>query len=241
MLESFLPIFDPNEEIYRFMKTTILLLLSLFVYISSYGQNAMLTAAINMGIAAENANSFNRDKSIAGSPYAEEEMVEGVFFLKNSTAVESKTRLNYYRSSFEFVVDENTYLIDPATIDSIVVNKKTYLFKVMEYNGKKLPRVLQIIKKSDKTSLYQFTGVELKPAVKASGYVDPKPACYQWDQPVYVMEIKGLLIELSNFKQLLKQFPENETAIKSFIKEKKINKNNPEKLIQLMQYIDSLI
>ncbi len=200
----------------------------------------MLRAAIDMGIAAENANSFHRDKSIMGSPYRGEEMVDGLFYLKNKTAIESKTRLNYFRSTFEFILDGITYLIDPATIDSIVVNKEAFVFKVMEYNGKKMPRVLQIIKLDDKTSLYQFTGVELKPEVKASGYVDPKPASYQWDQPVYVMEIKGELVVLNNFKQLMKLFPGKENDIKSFIKEQKINKNNPEKLIQLMQHINSM-
>jgi hypothetical protein len=203
-------------------------------------QTQIMSSVMNLSIAAENANSFDRGLYIEGSPYKDKEAVEGTFFQKNRPIIVTDTKLNYFRSNFEFVVEGKTYLVDAATIDSIVVNNTTYFYKVFDIYGKKLPRVIEVVGREKNNLVYKFTEVEFKPEVKAGGYVEPKPARYDWLEPVYLFEIAGNLIVLTNFKKLTSTFPEKEKEIKKFIKENRIKKDDPNDLKKLLAYISKL-
>lgn len=207
----------------------------------SFGQNSMITAAHNLSIAVENANAINRDKNILGSPYKSENFINAIFYQKERPSLTSATRLNYFSSNFEFMIGDKTYMVDPNSIDSIRVKDQIYLFKTFAHNGNTLPRVVELTGKSEKSFLYKFTAVEFKPEVKASGYVDPKPASYEWNEPLFLIESGNKIIDLSNWNKLLKSFPGKEKSIKAFIKSRKIKKDNPTDLLKLARYIDTLI
>lgn len=223
------------------MKKFIFIFTLMISYIISFGQNQTVNAAYNLSIAAENKNSPDRANYIQGTPYKSDEFIKATFYQKERAAIELPTRLNFFRSNFELLVENKTYMADPLSIDSIKTKDQLYLFKAFDFNGKKSSRIVELIGKSGKGALYKYTGVEFKPEVKAGGYIDPKPAAYVWDEPIFLIEVGDKIFELSNWNKLTNNFAGKEKEIKNFIKSNKIKKDNPTDLIKLLQFVDKLI
>jgi hypothetical protein len=222
------------------MKKYGIIILITMMACSAFSQDALFKQAENLSAAVHEYNNWQHDTSIEGSPYKSQDAEDGKFFQKNKPLVTTKTRLNYYESNFEFTLNDKTYFVDAATIDSVVSGQNTYLFKKVEVNGQVLPRVVEVVEKGEKNSIYKFTEVDIKPEVKAAGYVEPKPASFFWNEPVYLIEIGDKLITLTNFKKLTGFYPDKEAAIKEFIKKNKIKKDEPESLKLLLHYLDQL-
>jgi hypothetical protein len=222
------------------MKKIAFLIITVISYSISFGQDRYVNSSQNLFIDITNKLSLEKETYIDGSPYKSKDFVKALFFQKGGAAIESETRLNFYRSNFEFKLENSLYMVEPQFIDSIKIKDQTYLFKSFDFNGKTSARAVELIGKSDKSSLYSFTGVEFKPEVKAGGYVDPKPASYQWDEPVYLIETGEKLIALTNFNKLTSAIPLKEKEIKQFIKTNKIKKDDPVGLQKLVNYVDQL-
>jgi hypothetical protein len=222
------------------MKKLTLIYLFLIMAIYGYSQASTMTAINNLSIAVQNANSTDNDSYIEGSPYSLNNSQDGKFYQKGGIVVKSQTKLNYYRNNFEFTLDDKTYLVNAVTIDSVIFGGKTYLFKEFEVKGSVVPRIVEVVDKGEKSSIYKFTEVELKPEVKASGYVEPKPATYSWNEPIYLVELGDKLISVTTFKKLTGLFPEKEAELKQFIKKNKLKKDDPNDLKKLLDYINKM-
>lgn len=184
-----------------------------------------------------NAAKRGQNANIAGSPYESEANSTGFFYQKDKRAIKKETRLNYYHSNFEFVDNGKTYLVDASGIDSIIVGGTTYVYRTFNASGKSIPRIVKVIDRRGANAIYFYKAVEFKPEVKAAGYVDPKPARFEWLDPVYLIEIGGKIIVLNNFKELTTVFQSKENEIKKFIKENRIRKDKPEELKKLLVYV----
>ena len=154
--------------------------------------------------------------------------------------VKTPTRLNYFLNCFEFELDEKTFSAIANTIDSVILDDATYFYRTFSVNGKNLQRVVKVIDRQGSNKIYVYQGVEFNPEVKAWGYVEAKPARYEWEEPIYIFEIGDKLITLNNFKEVTKTFPDKEKEIKKFIKDNKISKDNPNELKLLLGYFSKL-
>lgn len=179
------------------------------------------------------------DLHIEGTPYAKEESSAGIFYLKDSL-IKIPTKLNYYANGFEFEADGKTYTTNSNTIDSVIVEGETYVFRVFNFKGENLARVLKVIDRQGKNVMYVYKEVEFKQEVKPGPLVDYKPAQFKWNDPVYLFELRDKLVILNNFRGLIAAFPGKENDIKKFIKENNINKDNPNELRTLLGYVSQL-
>lgn len=208
--------------------------------IISFCQDRFVNSTQNLFIDVKNRLALESDNSVDGTPYLNEDFTKALFFQKNGSAIEAETRLNFFRNNFEFKLENSLYMLENQFIDSVKVKDQTYMFKTFDYNGKTLSRVVELNGRSEKSILYKFTGVAFKPEVKAGGYVNPKPASYQWDEPLFLIETGERLIALTNFNKLTNAIPLKEKEIKQFIKTNKIKKDDPSGLLQLMNFVDQL-
>ena len=173
---------------------------------------------------------------IEGTPYAKEDSTMGFFYLSNKV-IKTPTRLNCYLENFEFMFGGKVYVADANLIDSVIVDSTTYVYRSFMFNDRKTKKVLKIIGRQGKNSIYMYRNVEFKQEVKAGPLVDFKPAHFEWNDPIYLFEIENRLIMLNNFKELMVAFPDREKEIKKFIKENYIHKDNPDELKNLLGYI----
>jgi hypothetical protein len=222
------------------MKKIAFLIIMVISSITLFSQDRYVNSTQNMFIDLKNRLSLEKDNSIEGSPYLREEFTKAMFYQKNGPAIEAETRLNYYLGNFEYKNGNDLYMVDVKFIDSAKVKDQTYLFKTFDFNGKSSPRAVELMSKSTKSTLYKFTGVLFKPEVKAAGYVDPKPASYQWEEPLYLIETGEKFIALTNFNKLTNANPLKEKEIKQYIKTNKIKKDDPVGLQKLVNYVDQL-
>lgn len=191
-------------------------------------------------------NSFNEDvkaakrgdmSAVSGSPYNEEASSTGIFYMKSNQMVEKTTRLNYYHSNFEYEDNDKTYLADAASIDSIVFNKAAYVYRNFAIDGTRKLRIVKVIGRTGSNAVYFYKEILFKPAVKAGGYIEPKPARFEQGEEVYLFESGDKLVILNNFKDFMSLFPGKESDIKKFIKENGVSKNKPEGLKKLLQFV----
>lgn len=197
-----------------------------------------MNKAMTLSISIHEYNNWKGGAFIEGTPYKLAQPEDGIFYLKDKPAVQTKTRLNYYRCNFELLIDDKTFLVDESTIDSIIAEGRTYIFKEFEVNGRLLPRVVEVVEKGKKNSIYKYTEVDVNPEVHATALVQPKPACYYWNRPIYLIEHGDKLLQINTFKKLTAMFPEKEVELKEFIKKNKIRKDRPADLKKLLNYLN---
>ncbi|HEX2935394.1 MAG TPA: hypothetical protein VHO72_08570 [Bacteroidales bacterium] len=194
-------------------------------------------------------NSFNEDVkaakrgdavSIAGSPYGEETSSTGVFYMKDNKMVDKTTRLNYFHSNFEYEDNDKIYLADAVNIDSVVFNKAAYVYRSFAIDGTSKLRIVKVIGREGSNAVYFYKEILFKPAVKAGGYIEPKPARYESGEEFFLFESGDKLVILNNFKGLISLFPGKEGNIKKFIKDSGISKNKPEELKKLLHFVSQL-
>jgi hypothetical protein len=219
--------------------------LSVFIFLMSViqlcAQNQLLVEATELHDGMQEIYGYQKESEIEGSPYLSEDKFIGTFYQKNKTVVKTPTRLNCYFGNFEYVANGKTYLVNASTIDSIKIEKETYVFRTFfNENGGKSIKAVKVIVSQDGKAFYEYKGVELKPEVKPAGYVDPKPARFEWSDPIYLFEIKGKVIVLKTLKDIASIFPRNENEIKKLIKENRISISKPDKLRKLLNYISQL-
>jgi hypothetical protein len=219
-----------------------LLFISLFLAsgLQMSAQTQLAIDATELNDNVNQAHGYKKTKYVAGTPYLNENNTIGTFYQKNKTIVKTPTKLNMYYNGFEYMVDEKTYLVNPSVIDSVSMNNETYVFKTFSVNGEKTPKVVKEIDKKGDNKLYVYKSVDLIPEVKPAGYVEPKPARFEWNDPVYVFDIKGQTILLKNFKSITDLFPKSENSIRKYIKENHLRVNNEANLKTLLGYISQL-
>lgn len=203
-------------------------------------QNELMLQASDLQDRVLQDRGFTSEAGIAGTPYVNETNIEGSFFLSNKTVIKSLTRLNCYYGNFEFVSKGKIHLVNSAGIDSVKLDGSVYVFRSFGGDAKNQHKAIKVIDRKGVTGIYEFRQVEFKPEVKAGGFIEPKPACFEWVDPVYLLEVKDKIVVLKNVKSITDLFPKNEEAIKKYIKENRINLNKPDKLKRLLDYISQL-
>ncbi|MBN1925957.1 MAG: hypothetical protein JW798_08985 [Prolixibacteraceae bacterium] len=183
------------------------------------------------------ANSLNNGNYIDGTPYFNSEFENSTFFLKGYSPVQAETKLNMFENRFEYMRGEQVYYVDPALVDSIVFKNKTYIYRDVEYDGLIKQRLVEKIALTNNYELCRVTAVVFKPEVKAGGYIDPEPAKFEWEEPVYLLGINDMNITLTNFSKVYKAFPGKKNSIKKFIRSNQIKKDDEEGLVKLLEYI----
>lgn len=230
-----------NYPIYLLdLMKNILILLIFISIVNHLAAQDVLKAVNDLKTEMLNANGYIKEAYIEGTPYEKEDNSIGIFYLKDNKVVKSSTKLNYFLGNFEFMNNGVICVADAITIDSVVVDKKTYVFRNLSSTEKIVFKAVQVLSQQGEFAFYVYKGVEFQPEVKAAGYVDPKPARYVWKDPVYYFAKGEQLIRLNNFKGLIAAFPGKENDIKKFIKENKINDDNPEELRKLLGFLSRM-
>lgn len=176
---------------------------------------------------------------VEGSPYAKEDSSMGFFYL-GKQVIKTPTRLNYYLNSFEFMSGGKLYVATATTIDSVIVDSTTYVYRSFKFKGETQSRVVKVIGRQGKNAMYMYRGAEFIQEVKPGPLVDYRKPHFEWNSPMYLFEIGNKLIMLNTFTELMETFPGKEIDIKKFIKYNRISKNDPDELKKLLDYVSQL-
>lgn len=186
---------------------------------------------------------FLTEANITGSPYLNDEFIEGSVFTTSKTQyVGVPLRYNIYNDQIEFQLGENPVqaLAAPETIELIQYGDYTFEYAPFT-NAKKIKRGFFIIEEKGNATLYAKPQVVFENAKEPAAYQDAVPARFlKRPDENYIRVGKEPAILISKKKDLEEVFPDHREEIADFIRKNKVKINDHESLKGLVQFYNSL-
>ncbi len=177
-------------------------------------------------------------KDVVGSPYLNDEFIEGTFNLKDTVPVQLPLRYNIYRDEVEYQVNGINYVVgNPQTLNSITLGESVLVYlPFIEKGG------YYELNEMGKCTLLQKRLVKLKPAEEPKAIVGVAiPAEFVRKFDVYYLVVNETKsFKVKNMKSVLMALNDQQSKIKDFIKQEKINNVKKSNLIKIVKYYNSL-
>jgi hypothetical protein len=185
---------------------------------------------------------FLTEANIDGSPYLNDEFIEGAVFTTSKTQyVGVPLRYNIYNDQIEFQLGENPVqaLAAPETVE--MVQFGDFMFEYIPHtNAKKIKRGFFIIEEKGNATLYSKPQVIFENAKEPAAYQDAVPARFLTRPDEYYIRVgKEPAVLIAKKKDLEEVFPYHKAEIAEFIKKNKVKPNNPESLKELVQFYNA--
>jgi hypothetical protein len=181
----------------------------------------------------------NEYKNIEGTPYVNDEFTDGVFFLKDTVAIQLPIRYNMYTDEMEYQLKGSNYVVgNPLVLKKVKLGESIYVY-------------LQFIQKGGyfelfelgKCTIVQKKAVDLKPAEETKPIVAPMGVTAKFIRKsdiYYFVVHDSLTYKIENMKSVTDALQDQKPKIESFIKQEKIKNTKKGNLIKIAKYYNSL-
>jgi hypothetical protein len=183
------------------------------------------------------------EKDIKGSPYLNDEFVNGTIFtvqmLKYS---DIPLRFNIYNDDLEFKTPtgEVMALSAPEIVEKAEFGNMQMVYSPYSQTNK-IKKGFFVVLEQGKASLYAKPGILFQEPTEPAAYKDAEPAKFVRKADEYYIRIgTEQAILISNKKDLIAVFPDNRDKIESFVNKNKIKTNKPESLKEVVKYYNSI-
>ncbi|WP_320112962.1 hypothetical protein [Draconibacterium orientale] len=183
------------------------------------------------------------ESDIEGSPYFNDEFIKGsIFTYQKIQYNDIPLRYNIYNDEMEFQTPNNQVLsiAAPEIVDKAVLGENT--FSNIPYAlGNKVKRAYFILLTEGKLSLYARPEVLYKKPKKAAAYSEPEPAKFEKRPDTYYLRLnQQAAVRIESKKDLQNFFTDHQNKMESFIKKNKIKPGKADKMMELVEYYNSL-
>jgi hypothetical protein len=224
------------------MNTKFLVLLVFIFSNSLWSQNNTFAIQNSNFLVFISANSFDEPKSnIQGSQYINKDFLPSSF-----SCLSEKTppiRYNVFKDEMEFILDNKLYYAKKVDSCVIAVGNNSYRY-FDSYDKENKSGYMMILNKMNnaKYTLYKKEKIKFVPEyIPNSTYGKEKPASYVIDKSKYYILMPDGMTEFPMKKsELLKLLPNYKESIESFINDKKTSFSQESKLIELIDFINTL-
>ena len=193
-------------------------------------------------------NSLNEsqvpNKQYKGSPYLNEEFVEGKITVENDTNYKKQLRYNAYSDIFELRTADNQIksLLKSANVTVLLDNS---LFEIYDYlfNNSIKEGYFEKLNRNGEIILLKQYRKKFIDIVKAkSSYQSDEPAKFVLGKTYYIKKSKlsPATIIILKKKNILLLLQEKEILVKKYISEKGLKLKNEQDVVQLIDYYNSL-
>lgn len=183
------------------------------------------------------------EENIMGSPYLNDEFIEGSVFTKSKTQYAGvPLRYNIFNDEIEFRTDDGQVL---ALASAEVIEKVEFGDFNLEYIPymvvKRMRRGFFNVLEKGNATLYQRLRVVFEDAKQPAAYQDAQPAKFvKRPDEYYIRAGMEPAVPVNKNKDLQSAFPDHKKEIAEFIKKNRVRTNNPESLKELVKYYNSL-
>lgn len=189
-----------------------------------------------------NISKFLTEANINGSPFLNDEFIEGSVFTTSKTQfVGVPLRYNIYNDQIEFLLGEGPIqaLAAPETVE--MVQFGDFMFEYIPYtNAKKIKRGFFIVEEKGNATLYSKPQVVFENAKEPAAYQDAVPARFlKRPDEHYIRVGKEAAVLIAKKKDIEEAFPDHKNEVSDFIRKNKVKPNNPESLKELVQFYNS--
>lgn len=183
------------------------------------------------------------ENDIEGSPYLNDDFINGTIFTTTKMQFQNiPLRYNIYTDNLEFRTPEDKVMVIAAP--EIVERAEFGEIKLsyLPYStSKKIKRGFFKELVNNHVSLYSKSGISYKEPVKPAAYKDAEPARFIKKPDIFFLRIEQeAAILINNKKVLIELFPKHREAVEAYIKKNKVKYNKKDKLIELVNYYNSL-
>ena len=196
----------------------------------------------NKFIGGERKNELT-EADIKGSPYLNDEFVNGSIFTVQMIKYDSiPLRFNIFNDELQFKTPtgEVMALSAPEIVEKAVFGNFLMVYSPYSQTNK-IKKGFFLILEQGKASLYAKPGILFQEPTEPAAYKDAEPAKFVRKADEYYIRIgTEQAILISNKKDLIAAFPDNQDKIESFISKNKIKTNKPESLKEVVKYYNSL-
>lgn len=183
------------------------------------------------------------ESDIEGSPYLNDEFISGTIYTTSKQKfIDIPLRYNIYNDALEFKTAEEQIqeMATPEILESAEFGDYTMVYSPYSINKKVHHGFFQVVV-SGETSLYLRNNILFKKAEKPAAYKEAVPAQFYKKPDTYFIKVgTAEAKKVNNKKELIDIFPDHQNEISSYLKKNKIKTNNPEMLIKLVEYYNSL-
>jgi hypothetical protein len=186
------------------------------------------------------ADRYNNDPlgtNYEGSPYLDEQFVEGYVYQGNDKFNGVPMRLNIHADLIEFQEAGITYLLEPdPRITKVVFGGQTFVVDNFKYFAKKGNGFLELLE-SGRITLLAKKAVSFRKEMPLQGI----PAKYSRLPDVLYYRIGDQTPnKFGNIRNLVEDLPDHKEAVRKFVEVEKISVKNPDDVVKLVRFYNSL-
>jgi hypothetical protein len=185
---------------------------------------------------------FQEVTTYEGTPYLNEEFMNGDVFINNGRYKNVLLRYNIYKDFIEFKKDSRVYALDPSKkIQKVVFGENIFVVEELVFRGKKTLAYLQRLDSGKaelmKRSLVSYREPQPPKPIETQG----KPARFSPLPDTFFFRVAGgELHEIESLKKLIEAFPDKHDELNAFAGKEKISIRKEDELIQLIRYYNTL-
>lgn len=201
-----------------------------------YQFNQIKNDLFNLGLSYFEYKNY---KDIQGSPYLNAELSDGKIITNENKVLVGKLRYNVYKDEIEFEYKNNLLSIaKPDNFKEFFIGEQK--LKYVDYVvAKKAKKTFMLVLTEGEFSLLVKKTVEYFNKEKQQPYSVPKPDRFESREDTYYLSYQNSPAhKITSAKKLFKAFPDIKNIVNSY-SEKKVNYNNKEELIQLVEYLNN--
>lgn len=181
-------------------------------------------------------------QQIEGSPYLDENYVQGEIYFGNAGLTKAPVRYNAYQDLLEYQQNGKALVLDPSTkIKKVQMGDITFIVEKFAMDGKTKYGFLNLLD-TGKVSLLSKKAVKYQAAMKGKALDGGDlPAKFSRSADTYFLKVgEGELKEVGSLKELIANLPDKQDEIKQYAKQEKISPKKEAELRQLIRYYNSL-
>ena len=184
-----------------------------------------------------------RYRTIAGSPYLDEEFRQGSLYFNKTRYTGVSLRYNAYEGYFEFETNEGVRFFDPRVtkIDTVWLEGDTFHYVYFQHGRTGKQTYMKALHKGA-ASVYWYDEVILTQPEESTGYTAAKPSSFEKLAGAIYIQLEGKpALELKGKKSLEEIFPDHQAELNNYIKAEKLKLKKTEDVVLLCQYYESLL
>lgn len=184
------------------------------------------------------------EDDIEGSPYLNDEFIEGTVYTTSQTKyVDVPLRYNIFNEQIEFKTGDGPVqaLAAPETVEKVEFGNYKMVYIPYTLSRKIRRSFFLEIESGDRAALLARPQVLFEDAKKPGAYQEAEPPKFLRKSDDYYIRVgKEPAVLISRKNDLEEVFPDHEKEIRTFIKKNKVKPNKPERMTELVQYYNSL-
>lgn len=226
----------------RKLTTILLIALSLFQVVPAIAQSKfyirdMFDLYNDIGSPDASKSNIRTYNQIKGSPYINEEFVNGTIINDSASYQGILLRYNAYEDRMEFKPKSGVelYFDTPEKYKQFIIADKKYVY------CNELHEYFELLQEG-KISLLKKESIFLNESEPAQPFKDPKPAEFRTKPPVYYISINnGDFVKIKKDKDLLDIISSNKKEVQTYISKNKLKVKNEEDLQKIISYYNQLL